>query len=336
MLDHSRRNYQVKFVFFFLSQKVCVSVPEHNSFCQRGGTVRQTVPPLWLWGVLGGALLVGVGGGGGVSRCHSGLLWVVDMPHSPLQATAPACQGSWHPPQTSQGGWKLNRGSLLCLMPEETCVCAHKRHSSLLLLTYFLRLRHKTLFSSHLSCGLLCYLCQKCFVFFYSFSAWLLWPPNTSLWTAETPPSCQGTAARREKNPQHKYTHGSQRALSRLLARQHDKPKPHFTPGLAGIYWVSSHTVGERKKQHLTPAKTISQLRDQRENKRQWRKKSRNVTCQDSGRLAENFGSTVYTQLREFIPVYSSDSMESVCSVILGVKFKHKSHCFFLFFFLFN
>lgn len=113
-----------------------------------------------------------------------------------------------------------------------------------------------------------------------------------------------------KKKTQHKYTHGSQRALSRLLASQHDKPKPHFTPGLAGIYWVSSHPVGERKKHHLTPAKTISQLRDQRENKRQRRKKSRNVTCQNSGRLAENFGSTVYTQLTEFIPVHSSDSME--------------------------
>lgn len=148
-----------------------------------------------------------------------------------------------------------------------------------------------------------CVICAKVFVlFFYSFSTWL--------WTAETPPRCQGTAARRKKKTQHKYTHGSQRALSRLLASQHDKPKPHFTPGLAGIYWVSSHPVGERKKQHLTPAKTISQLRDQRENKRQRRKKSRNVTCQNSGRLAEKLGNKVYTQLGEFIPAYSSDSVE--------------------------
>lgn len=42
---------------------------------------------------------------------------------SPL-VMIPACHQSWHPLQTSQGGWKLNRGSLPCLWPKETCVYA--------------------------------------------------------------------------------------------------------------------------------------------------------------------------------------------------------------------
>ena len=42
---------------------------------------------------------------------------------SPLLVIIPACHQSWHPLHTSQGGWKLNRGSLPCLWPKEPCVC---------------------------------------------------------------------------------------------------------------------------------------------------------------------------------------------------------------------
>lgn len=133
-----------------------------------------------------------------------------------------------------------------------------------------------------------CVICAKsvCFGFFFIPS-----PPGSSdLQTLccgqQNTTKMSRNSDEEKKNTQHKYTHGSQRALSRLLASQHDKPKPHFTPGLAGIYWVSSHPVGERKKQNIPPAKTISQLCDQGENKRQWRKKSRNVTCQISVRLS--------------------------------------------------
>lgn len=54
------------------------------------------------------------------------------------------------------------------------------------------------------------------------------------------------TKLSRNSGAENTNTHTCQQArtLSRLLASQHDKPKPHFTPGLAGIYWVSSHPVG--------------------------------------------------------------------------------------------
>lgn len=84
-------------------------------------------------GVLGGSMLQVRGSCLWVSQCTAGWCdgWTCWAAHycchwSSLLVIIPACHQSWHPLQTSQGGWKLNRGSLPCLWPKETCVCVFK------------------------------------------------------------------------------------------------------------------------------------------------------------------------------------------------------------------
>lgn len=94
-----------------------------------------SVHPLSLLGVLGAGWLQARGR---VSGCHSGLLGAVMYCcyWSSLLVMIPACHQSWHSLQTSQGGWKLNRGSLPCLWPKETCVsgvCVFKHRSAFIL-----------------------------------------------------------------------------------------------------------------------------------------------------------------------------------------------------------
>lgn len=203
---------------------------------------------------------------------------------SSLLVMIPACHQSWHSLQTSQGGWKLNRGSLPCLWPKETCVwCVYVCSSTGVLLYWewkvhmdvwmckdnflyfslhirlqcdFLLISDHTINASCMySCGLavsceliLCVLNNKshtCIPHFLP-PSFLLPPLGFSDLQHFAADSKNTTKLSRNTGAENTNTHACQWACthSRLLASQHNKPKPHFTPGLAGIYWVSSHPVG--------------------------------------------------------------------------------------------
>lgn len=181
----------------------------------------------------------------------------------------PACCHLWHPLQTSQGGWKLNGGFHHCLWPEQICwsvsvssantvfmvkVNSAQGHISVLWGLFFLFFWPWAFFSRiHLYFSIMQWIVVACIhktllwraepqtfltnTFISSFL--FLWPPNLSCTQKKK------ITLKLWRSPDKEKPNTCTCAHSELSAGQHNKPRAHFTPGLPGIYWVSSHPAGE-------------------------------------------------------------------------------------------